>query len=137
MIFLARPFLVGLLLLNGLFFASNLYVLGDAPAAIAMHDDLSPAATPFVANLKVLVTEATGILYVLGAIGFLRRRPALVAHALWGALLFDGLYAYELAAWGVSHPRVWLDFSVFGGLGLLFGVAAWREGRRAVVPSAA
>ncbi len=134
---LARWILAALLLLNGLFFACNLYVLGDPAAAIAMHEDLSPAAAPFVAELKVVVTELAGILYLLGAVGFLRRRPALAVHAAWGAAPFLALYAYELAAWGRSWPAVWLGFAVFGGLALVFLVAGWREARRDVVPSAA
>lgn len=134
----ARRALIVLLVLNGLFFASNIYVLGDTAAAIEMHDDLAPTASPFVANLKVASCFATGILYLLAALGFVRRRPALVACGVWGFALFDGLFLYELAAWGLSHPRVWLDFAVFGGLALLFGVAASRELRRpAVAPAAA
>lgn len=133
----ARRALLVLLVLNGVFFASNIYVLGDTAAAIAMHDDLAPTASPFVANLKVAVCFATGVLYLLAALGFVRRRPALVACGVWGFAVFDGLYLYELAAWGLSHPRVWLDFAVFGGLALLFGVSAWREQRRQTVMQAA
>jgi hypothetical protein len=122
--------LLVLLILNGLLFVSNICVLGDTPAAIAMHDDLSPLASPFIANLKVLVCFDTGILYLAAAIGIVRRTRALVACGVGAFLLFDGTYLYELAAWGLSHPRVWLDFTVFGGLSLAFGLFAWREWRR-------
>jgi hypothetical protein len=126
----ARWLLMTLLILNGLLFVSNIYVLGDAPAAIAMHDDLSPSATAFIANLKVLVCFDTGLLYLAAAVGVLRQSRPLVACGMWALLIFDGTYLYELAAWGLSHPRVWLDFTVFGGLSLLFGCFAWREWRR-------
>jgi hypothetical protein len=131
-----RWFLLLLLVLNGLLFVSNIYVLGDTPAAIAMHDDLSPLASPFVANLKVLVCFDTGILYLAAAIGILRRSRALVVCGIAAFLLFDGTYLYELAAWGLSHPRVWLDFTVFGGLSLAFGWFAWREWRRLALATA-
>lgn len=119
-----------LLVLNGLFFVSNIYVLGDAAAAVAMHGDLAPTVSPVVANVKVIVTFTTGALYLLAAAGILRHRRALAACGVAAFVLFDGLYLYELTAWGRSHPRVWIDFTVFGGLSLLFGAMSWREWRR-------
>ncbi len=131
-----RRLLLLLLVLNGVFFVSNIYVLGDTPAAVAMHDDLAPSASPAVANAKVVVTFAAGALYLLTAIGVARGRRGLAACGVAAFLLFDGLYVYELAAWGRSHPRVWIDFAIFGGLALTFGIFSWREWRRPLTPAA-
>lgn len=111
-----------LLLLNGLFFVSNIYVIGDRKAAIEMHNDLFPNASAFVANAKVIVCFVTGILYLLAAYGLLRNKSNFVISGIMGAIVFIGFYIIELILWGRSHPRVWIDFSIFGGLSLIYGI---------------
>jgi len=114
-----------LLVLNGVLFISNIYVLGDSEAAIKMHEDLAPSATALIANTKVIVSFVSGILYIVTAIGIIRKRYSL---ALWGIIafvLFDGLYVIELIMWGKTHPMVWFGFSIFGGLSFLFAAYSW------------
>ena len=105
-----------LMILVGLFFASNIYVIGNRQAAVAMHNDLAPNAGAVIANLKVIVCFVAGLLYLAAAWGLLKRRREAVLAGVVGFVLFDGLYVVELALWGSSYPRVWLWFGVFGGL---------------------
>jgi hypothetical protein len=113
------------MILNGLLFVSNIYVLGDLKAALEMHEDLSPAANPVMVNAKVIVCFVAGILYLLAAFAILFRKRRLALAGIAGFVLFDGLYLLELALWGCSHSQVWLGFAIFGSLGLLFGWYSW------------
>ena len=126
---IATTTVIVLMVLNGLLFVSNIYVLGDTPAAIAMHDDLAPDAGAFMAQGKVLNCFISGILYLIAAWGFIRRRDSLALYGVIGAAFFIGFYLVELVLWGTTHTRVWLDFSVFGGLSLVLGLASWRRWR--------
>jgi hypothetical protein len=42
-----------------------------------------------------------------------------------GFVLFDGSYIVELIMWAEIHPRIWIDFSIFGGVSLLIGIYSW------------
>jgi hypothetical protein len=124
-----RVTMVVLMVLNGLLFVSNIYVLGNAKAAIEMHTDLSPMAGPTMANGKVIVCFVAGILYLIAAYAvFARKRHRAVAGVI-GFVIFDGFYLVELVMWGGSHLPVWLGFCIFGGLGLLIGWYSWLTSR--------
>lgn len=121
-----------LMILNGLFFMSNIYVLGNHDAAVAMHDDLSPDAGPFIAMTKVLVCFFSGICYLVAGVGFFRSKNGFVQWGVWGCLPFLALYIIELILWGSTHTRVWVDFSMFGGISMIYGLFSynyWRKKR--------
>lgn len=118
-----------LLSLNGLFFMTNIYAVGNPEAAVEMHDDLHPEAGPVVAIAKVINVFLTGLLYVLGAWGMIRRKPRLAKSAIWGSLIFTLFYIYQFIAWGRSHPRVWLDFAIFGTIGITLGLSSYLWAR--------
>ncbi len=119
-----------LAVLNGLFFASNIYVLGNREAALRMHEDLAPTASALLANLKVIVCFVTGVLYVGAGVGLLCRRPAWCLGGAAGSVLFLAFYAVEIVLWAGTHPVTLLGFCIFGGLALLIGggsLRAWRD----------
>lgn len=122
---IAKWFLVVFMILNGLLFISNIYVLGNTEAAIKMHDDLAPTAGALMANLKVLDCFIVGILYIIAAAGIITKRYKLSAAGVAGFVLFDGLYIIQIIMWASIHPRIWFDFSIFGGVSLIFGIFSW------------
>ena len=124
-----RVVVVLLMILNGLLFVSNIYVLGDTKAATEMHTDLSPTAGPAMANGKVIVCFVAGILYLIAACAVLARKRHLAIAGVIGFVIFDGFYLVELAMWGSSHFQVWLGFGIFGGLGLAIGWYSWLTSR--------
>ncbi len=115
-----------LMMLIGMFLVSNIYILGDHQGAIEMHEDLAPNASAFWANAKVLNCFFTGLLYVISSIGIIRKRYHLTLAGVIGAGIFIALYLIQLWMWAGIHPRIWFDFSIFGGLALLFGIYSWR-----------
>jgi hypothetical protein len=121
---------LAIMVLNGIFFAVNIYVLGDSRAAIAMHDDLAPTASALMANTKVLVTFFTGMLYLVAAASILRHRRTLLLSGVVAFILFDGLYVIELVQWGSFHSWVWTGFFIFGTLSFLIGVYSYLSWRR-------
>ena len=118
------------IILNGLLFISNIYVLGNREAAIDMHNDLAPSATALMANAKVIDCFIVGILYIVSAFGIIRKKYDLALAGIIGFVLFDGFYVVELIMWAGIHPQVWLGFSLFGGLSLLIGIYSWWNWRR-------
>jgi amino acid permease len=120
-----------LMILNGLFYASNIYVLGNHEAAIAMHDDLSPDAGPIITMAKVLVCFVVGICYLVAGLGIFSSKKDLVQLGVWGCLLFLALYIIELILWGTTHTRVWRDFAIFGGVSIVFGLFSYRYWKNA------
>ena len=108
-----------LLFANGIFFISNIYVIGNTEAAVAMHADLAPGASPFMAQAKVIVTFLTGILYVLCAIGLITKRKSLVREGIIASAIFTGFYILEIILWP-AHPLVWLGFLIMGGLAVFY-----------------
>ena len=124
-----RRVFVLLMILNGLLFVSNIYVLGNTKAAMEMHTDLAPTAGPAMANGKVVVCFVTGILYLIAASAILTHKTRWAIAGVAGFLIFDGFYLAELALWGGHHPQVWLGFGVFGGLALAFGWYSWLTSR--------
>jgi len=118
-----------LMILNGLLFVSNIYVLGNTKAAIEMHTDLSPTAGPAMVNGKVIVCFVTGILYLAAAYAILSHKNRWAIAGVAGFVIFDGFYLVELAMWGGSHFQVWLGFGIFGGLGLIIGWYSWLTSR--------
>jgi hypothetical protein len=129
-----RSILIVLLVLNGLFFVSNIYVLGNTRAAIEMHEDLAPTAGPVLAQAKVICTFLAGAGYLLTAAALWRRRPPLALAAPVGFAAFGGLYLVELSLWGGSHAPVWIGFALFGGLGAWFALSGWRYWRTQAQP---
>ena len=81
-----KSILVILMIINGLLFVSNIYVLGDHQGAIKMHDDLASTASAFMANLKVLNCFFVGILYLISAFGIIKKRYHLTLAGVLGAL---------------------------------------------------
>ena len=125
MVKIGKAMIVILMMLNGLLFISNIYVFGNREAAIGMHDDLAPTASDLMVNAKVVLCFVVGFLYVVSAIGIMKKKYALALSGVIGFILFDGFYILELILWSKTHPRVWIDFSVFGGLSLLIGIYSW------------
>lgn len=111
-------------LLNGVFFASNIYVFGRRTAAIRMHSDLAPDASAAMANMKVSICFLTGCGYVAAALGLFLHRYAWCLAGWIGAGLFLGLYAVELILWARTHRGTIYGFCVFGGLSTLIGAAS-------------
>lgn len=114
-----------LMILSGLLFISNIYVLGNREAAIAMHDDLPRSASALLANTKVLDCFVVGILHLIAAVGIIRKKYAWALAGVIAFVLFDGLYIFQLIMWASIHPRMWVDFSIFGGLSLVIGIYSW------------
>jgi hypothetical protein len=112
-----------LMILNGLFFISNIYVLGDTQAAIAMHDDLPRSASALLANAKVIDCFVVGILYLVAAYAIIRKKYNLALAGVVACVLFVGLYIYQLVVW--PSVNAWVGFAIFGGLSLLFGGYSW------------
>jgi hypothetical protein len=127
---LLKTILVGIMVLNGVFFAVNIYTLGDSEAAIAMHRDLAPTASAFMANTKVLVTFIAGLLYLVTAFGIIRKRRGLLLSGVVACILFNGLYVLELVKWGSFHPWVWKGFFIAGGLSFLIGLYSYYLWKR-------
>lgn len=124
-----KVIILALMFLNGLLFISNIYVFGNREAAIEMHNDLAPTASALMANAKVVICFVVGFLYIASAVSIIKKKYALALTGVIGFILFDGLYIYELILWSKSHPRVWIDFSIFGGLSLLIGIYSWMNWR--------
>ena len=120
-----------LMILNGLMFISNIYVFGDREAAIEMHDDLAPSSSELVAITKVVVVFIVGILNLVTAIAILRKKYSFALAGFIGFLIFDGLYLIQIIIWAEEHPRIWIDFSIFGTLSLIFGIfSLWHWKKR-------
>jgi len=122
---IGRVIILSVMVLNGLLFISNIYVLGDRAAALQMHTDLAASASELLVNTKVIVCFIAGILYLVAAGGIIWRRSRLALAGVIGFALFDGFYLVELMLWGGVHPQVWMGFGLFGSLGLLIGVFSW------------
>ncbi len=130
--------MLGGMVLIGLFFGSNIYVLGDTASAIQMHEDLSPSASPLLVNMKVVITFITGILFLIAAFAIIRKNHNLSVAGTIGFALFDGFYLLELAMWANIHPRIWIYFSTVGGIVFLLGIFCWRyfmAGRTQSIPT--
>lgn len=125
-----RIIILIVMILNGLLFVSNIYVLGNMEAAIHMHTDLAPSANALMVNSKVIICFIVGILYIVSAFGIIRRNYDLALAGVIGFVLFDGFYIVELIMWAGIHSRIWIDFSIFGGLGLIIGLYSWRNWRK-------
>ena len=125
--------ILSLMVLNGLFFCANIYVFGNTPAAIAMHNDLVPTVGPIIANTKILICFLVGLCYLTAAWGITRGRNGFALVGFGGFALFDGFYLIELFLWGASYPRVWLDFSIFGGISLIIGIFSWLEWKKRMI----
>ena len=120
------------IILNGLLFISNIYVLGNREAAIEMHNDLAPSASALMVNSKVILCFIVGILYIISAFGIIRKKYGLALAGIIGFVFFEGFYVVELVMWAKIHPRIWLDFGRFGGISLLIGVYSWWNWRKRI-----
>jgi hypothetical protein len=116
-----------LMLLNGIFFISNIIVIGNTEAAIEMHEDLSPVAGPIMANSKVIITFVGGLLYIIAAIGIFKKKYNLALCGFIAFILFFLFYIIELLSWGNTHTPVWIGFSIFGTLSLIYGIFSWSN----------
>lgn len=128
---IVKTVMLSLMILNGLLFISNIYVLGNNEAAINMHTDLAPSASTLMVNAKVIICFIVGMLYLVSAFGIIRRKFNLALAGIIGFILFDGFYIIELALWSRIHPQVWFGFIIAGGLSLLIGLYSfqnWRKG---------
>ncbi len=112
---------------NGLLFTSNIYVLGDHKAAIAMHNDLAPDTGAFFANVKVITCFVVGILYLITAVGIIRKKKRLSLAGVLGSSWFVGLYIFQLIIWSRVHPRIWTDFIIFGSLSIIIGIYSYIQ----------
>jgi len=129
---IGKTIILIVMMLNGLLFISNIYVLGNREAAINMHNDLAPSANALMVNTKVIITFIVGVLYIISAFGIIRKKYDLAFAGIIGFVLFDGFYIVELIMWARIHPRIWIDFSIFGGLSLLIGVYSWWNWRKRI-----
>ena len=130
---IVKIILLVIMILNGVFFAVNITVLGDREAAIAMHRDLAPTASALMADAKVLVTFGAGVLYLLAAFGIILKRRGWTLSGIVACIIFNGLYAVELMKWGGFHPWVWVGFFLAGGLSFLIGTYSYFNLRRSEV----
>jgi intracellular septation protein A len=78
---------------------------------------------------KVVVCFFTGICYFVAGIGVVLSKITFVRLCVFGSLLFLVLYIVELILWGSTHTRVWIDFSIFGGLSVFFGLFSYKYGK--------
>ena len=127
---MGKTIILIVMILNGLLFISNIYVLGNREAAINMHNDLAPSASALMVNAKVILCFIVGILYIVSAFGIIRKKYGLALAGIIGFVLFDGFYIVELIMWAKVHPRIWIDFTIFGGVSLLIGVYSWWNWRK-------
>ncbi len=124
-----------LMILNGLLYVSNIYVIGNREAAISMHDDLAPTTSAFMANVKVINVFVVGILYLVAAFGFIRKKHSLTLAGVIGCILFIGLYIIQIILWADIHPRIWIDFSIFGGISILIGIYSGLNWKKRIHPA--
>jgi len=110
---------------NGVLFVIGTYVLGDTAAAIEMHEDLAPDASPLLVNTKVIIAFVVGLLYLLAAFGVLTRRHRLALAGVIAFALFDGFYVVELVLWAGTNPGAWIGFCIFGSISALIGAYSW------------
>ncbi len=118
--------ILGGMIMIGLLFGSNIYVLGDTASAIHMHDDLPATASPLLVDLKVIITFITGMLYLIAAFSIISKNRNLALAGVLGFALFDGFYILEIAMWSDIRPQIWTYFVMVGGISLLFGIYCWR-----------
>jgi hypothetical protein len=109
-----------LMLLFGIFFASNIYVIGNDLAAVDMHKDLYAKASTVMIQGKVIDCFFVGILYVIGAIGLLRNKNKFAVYALIAPVLFILFYIIEIISWSSVYPVVWIYFGITSGINMLF-----------------
>jgi hypothetical protein len=114
------------MILVGLLFGSNIYVLGDAASAIQMHEDLPQTASSLLVNMKVVITFITGVLFLVAALAIINKNHNMSLAGVFGFALFDGFYLLELAMWADVNPRIWTCFAIAGGIALLLGAFCWR-----------
>ncbi len=114
-----------LVILTGLFFTSNIYVIGNPEAAIEMHDDLPGTASDFLAITKVIVVFITGISFLITAYAIIKRRKKYAIAGFVGAIIFNLEYLIQLYFWYDEHPRMLMDFAVFGTLSLVIGIRSF------------
>ena len=117
--------ILSIMILSGMMFTSNIYVLGNREAAIDIHEDLSPSASVLMANAKVIDVFLVGILHLVAAYGIIRKRYKLALAGVIACVLFVGLYIVQIILWTDIHPRIWTDFSIFGGVSIVIGVFSW------------
>lgn len=122
---------LSLIILNGIFFMCNIYVIGNREEIINMHQDLMPTASDFIANSKVIGVFITGILYIITVVSIIRKKYgfALVA-IIFGFIINNGLYLIQLIMWANIHPRIWIHLAIFGGLNLLYVIYSllrWKK----------
>ncbi len=114
---------------NGVWFASQIRLFYDAPAALRFHGDLPSDVDPSFVDLKVVAWGLAGLAWVVAGAGLISGRREWLPAAFVGFLLVDGLFAAELWLWGVTYPAVWGWFAAFGGLALVYAAVCRRVWR--------
>jgi hypothetical protein len=115
---------------NGLFFVSNIYVIGNSEAALKMHDDLPPDAGYLWAYAKVLNVFITGILYLVSAYGVIRKKYSFCISGIIASIIFIGMYLIQIILWVQRYSPVLKWFCVFGSFSLLIGIFSfiyWKK----------
>ena len=124
-------FFLTIMILNGVFFMCNIYVLGNREEIINMHQDLVPAAGAFIANAKVIGVFITGILYIITAVSIIRKKyRSAFTSIISGFVINNGLYIAQLIMWAKIHPRIWIHLGIFGGLNLIHLIYTWISWKR-------
>ena len=119
-----------LMIANGLFFITNIYVLGNREEAIKIHEDLAPNTSAIMANIKVLNVFFVGLLFLISAYGIIRKKYNYAIAGIIAAILFIGLYIFQIIIWAKTHPQIWISFIIFGSLSVIFGIYSWLNWKK-------
>lgn len=122
---------VTVLLLNGLFYMSNIVVLGNGENIKAMHEDISPAATNLECNLKVVNVFITGLLFFCAAVFIIKKRYTFSLLGVIGTLNFLFMYVYQIVKWGDTHKAMYIGLFTYGVVATINGIGTllfWQKG---------
>lgn len=122
---ICKWFLIMLLLLNGLFYMSNIIAIGNLEFMIEMHEDLSPNAGLMIANVKVINIFITGLCFLIGGISIIRKKYNFAIIGTFGTINFLLMYAYQIFMWGNEYKDVYVGLFTFGLVATLNGVVSF------------
>ena len=89
-------FFVILMLVNGVFYATNIVVIGNTNAILNMHEDLAPNAGAVIANIKVINIFIVGLLFVICAVSIIRKKYKFAITGIIAAVLFFAMGTFIL-----------------------------------------
>lgn len=124
--------LIILLLLNGLFYMSNIIAFGNLSFILEMHEDLYPNTSLLVANIKVLNIFITGLCFLVSAISIMRKKYYLSVLGTIGTINFLIMYLFQIIKWGSKYRTVYEGLFTFGAVAILNGIVSfyfWRKKR--------